>query len=298
MRNVSDTLTTKRADIHRPSAIDPVEYAFVGVFYQGDSEWMGDAYQEDHRELERLLGQDWHLKTVPDGNYARKFTCDHCGAHFAHGALYRHEPTGDLIAVGHICAATVLLPGTTQMDRKRKLAERSAKAAKTAAENADRRAVILADNPGLAEALGVDHHITRDISQRFHGPKATLSEKQIALVFKIQRDEAEKAVREAEYQAKATPVVEGKGTIITGEVVSTKWVQSLYGDTLKMLVLDDRGFKVWGTVPSALEVERHDRVSFTANTEQSHDDVSFGFFKRPRKSINLSTTETSQEEAA
>lgn len=286
---------TKRADIHRPSAINPVDYAFIGIFYQGDSEWIGDAYIADHRELERLVGEDWHLKTVPGGNYAAKFTCDHCGAHFAHGALYRHEPTGELLAVGHICAATVLLPGTTQMDRKRRLAERAAKAARTAAENAEKRAALLEGNPGLAEALEADHHISRDIKRKFLGSHPDLSDKQIALVFKLQKDVAEREVRLAEEKAKATPVIEGKGVVITGKVLSTKWVEGYYDNVLKMLVLDDRGFKVWGTVPSALSAEREDRVSFTANTEQSRDDETFGFFKRPRLSTNLTTT---SEEAA
>lgn len=63
-----------------------------------------------------------------------------------------------------------------------------------------------------------------------------------------------------------------------------------------MLVLDDRGFKVWGTVPAALERDEHggmtvgtiaekgDRVTFTARLEPSSDDETFGFFKRPRRS--------------
>jgi hypothetical protein len=51
-----------------------------------------------------------------------------------------------------------------------------------------------------------------------------------------------------------------------------------------MLVRDDRGFKVWGTVPSSLpNTDRGDKVTFTASVERSNNDETFGFFKRPSK---------------
>jgi hypothetical protein len=70
---------------------------------------------------------------------------------------------------------------------------------------------------------------------------------------------------------------------VTGTVLSTKWVENKYGSTLKMLVEDRRGFKVFGSVPSALENVRGRSVSFTAALEPSQDDEKFGFFKRPTK---------------
>lgn len=286
---------SERADIHRPSAINPIDYAFLGCFYQGSSEDMMSAYTADHADLEAAAGDAWWERTAPSGNFAQQFSCDHCGAHFSHGVVFRHEPTGELIATGHICAHTVMLPGTTQMDRKRALAERKAQALKTERLNREYREGLLAETPGLAEALETDHYIVQDIARRFHGSNPSLSEKQIALVFKLQREAEERAVERAEQEAKATPVIEGKGVVVTGKVLSTKWVEGYYDSVLKMLVLDDRGFKVWGTVPSALDVKRQDRVSFTANIEVSHDDETFGFFKRPRLAVNL--TQQGQEAA-
>ena len=109
------------------------------------------------------------------------------------------------------------------------------------------------------------------------------------------------AEREIE-NANAEPVVAGRQTI-TGVVVSTKLVDGYYGDVFKMLVKDDRGFKVWGTVPQAIIDEavyqtqirfgpdtsydygvlKGQRVTFTATVEASNDDDKFGFFKRPTK---------------
>jgi len=111
------------------------------------------------------------------------------------------------------------------------------------------------------------------------------------------------AERQAEHQA-AEAITAGK-QMITGEIISTKWVDGFaYGQrVLKMVVRDDRGFKVWGTVPQAIIDEvvyqtqirfgpdtsydygvlKGQRVTFTATVEASNDDDKFGFFKRPTK---------------
>lgn len=274
--------TTNRTDIHRPAEIDPADYAFIEAFYQGASDEMHDAYQAEHRFLEDTLGELWHETTVPGGNYNVKRTCDHCGAAFAHGALYRHEPTGELIAVGHICAAHTMLPGVDKAARSRKAAERAAKAAKAAKANEVLRAEILDANPGLAEAFQVDHYIITDIKRRFLSRYPELSEKQIALVLKLAAEAPARAAKLAADADAARPVIEGKAVVVEGEILTTKVQYGDYGSTLKMLVLDDRGFKVWGTVPSAVTATRGDRIRFTASTEASRDDETFGFFKRPR----------------
>ena len=53
-----------------------------------------------------------------------------------------------------------------------------------------------------------------------------------------------------------------------------------------MLVKDDSGFKVFGTVPSSISrVSKGDVVEFTATLEPSKDDPKFGFYKRPSKAV-------------
>lgn len=113
------------------------------------------------------------------------------------------------------------------------------------------------------------------------------------------------AVWEAEKQARhaaAEAITAGKQTI-TGKIISTKWVDGFaYGQrVLKMVVVDDRGFKVYGTVPQAIidagaestvclgeerwdyEALKGQRVTFSATVQASDDDDKFGFFKRPTK---------------
>lgn len=93
----------------------------------------------------------------------------------------------------------------------------------------------------------------------------------------------------------AEDIVSGK-QVITGEVISAKWKESQYGQSFKMLVKDERGFKVWGTVPTKImdsvvgegnPISGDDmkgvKVTFTATVTASYDDAQFGFYSRPTK---------------
>lgn len=78
---------------------------------------------------------------------------------------------------------------------------------------------------------------------------------------------------------------------ITGEILYTKWYESDYGPCLKCTIRDDRGFRVFGSVPTAIvdytESEKIDligqRIHLTGTVTQTEDDNKFGFFKRPAK---------------
>ena len=78
------------------------------------------------------------------------------------------------------------------------------------------------------------------------------------------------------------PVIEGR-IVVSGNVLAVKVQEGYYGWEQKMLVRDDRGFKVWGTVPSCIEPERGNRIEFTATVNKSDKDETFGFYKRPSK---------------
>lgn len=127
-----------------------------------------------------------------------------------------------------------------------------------------------------------------------------LSVRQIECVLAVPAQVAEQKAREAaeaERLANAEPVIEGL-VVIEGEIVGDKWVPGYTyssGDVHKMIVLDDRGFKVYGTWPRSLDVEIGDRVSFLADVEMSRDDRLFGFFKRPRQARKI---EAEMEEAS
>lgn len=125
-----------------------------------------------------------------------------------------------------------------------------------------------------------------------------LSAKQVAAAAKVLQARIDRdAARKAEKDSLA-PVVPGRGAI-TGTVLMVKYQTGQFGDTWKMLVKDDRNFKLWGTVPAAVfdaqraEVDEDTnpspealvgrKVAFTGTVEASGDDPTFGFYSRPAK---------------
>lgn len=99
-----------------------------------------------------------------------------------------------------------------------------------------------------------------------------------------------RASREALKPPKA-PVPAGR-VEVTGTVISTREEWSQYGTQFKALVEDDRGFRLWGNLPSAIyRAEKGDRVTFVAALTASRDDEFFGFWKRPTKAAYLDEQE-------
>ncbi|WIC89588.1 hypothetical protein SEA_GARDENB_30 [Microbacterium phage GardenB] len=134
------------------------------------------------------------------------------------------------------------------------------------------------------------------------------------MVEAVRSNIAKRAQREAEL----VPAPEGRVTV-TGEIVGTKVVEGDYGTAYKVTVKDDRGFRVYVSLPKAqadqafdeyyeaLEAagkSRYDfgpacwflgadgtdekgvkgrRITFDAALERSRDDASFAFGKRPTK---------------
>jgi hypothetical protein len=91
--------------------------------------------------------------------------------------------------------------------------------------------------------------------------------------------------------AESGPVADcpnGRETV-TGTVTGIKTVDTDYGTQYKMTVLDDRGFRVYGTAPSAFrfdaKFEVGCRVEFFAELIRSDNDATFGFYKRPSKPV-------------
>lgn len=160
-------------------------------------------------------------------------------------------------------------------DAQDRVARREAEEAAQAAEVEEARARYSAEHPEAVEALQAlrPGAFAESVRASF-AARGYLTAAQAEAVVRIAAEQAS--------EPEPSPVVEGR-IRVTGTVRSTKWVDNAYGGSLKMLVVDDRGFKVWGSVPSALSVERGDRVAFTATVKASDDDETFGFYSRPAK---------------
>lgn len=269
-----------RTDVHSPTNLVTEDYDFAYAY---------DAHptQGDRGAcvpfVNMLLAEGYSFGRVHGGD-----TCDHCGARLRYVAVLKHRPTMTLIKVGETCLDNRFDLATPEFHRLRKAAElnRAEQRIKNArlawfAVDEDREVAFHWADAMVSEGdygyNGMRHTFVSHI--RRYG---TVSDKFVRAICRdmarTERIAAERAI-EAE---KATPVV--TGTVqITGEIISVKFQDNAYGGRLVMTVRDDRGFKVWGSVPSSISAERGQRVTFLASVEVSDRDETFGFFKRPRK---------------
>lgn len=308
---MTKTKQTKRTDPHRKGAIIPGEYIHV-LSYNGATMvdgWpippFGGNCEMDRRVYDaegRLVKNGEHdpdgcccvigLLYVAKAKFAQHGTtgkCTACGASFVYGEVWKHEPTGEHIHVGHICGEKYGFMVDRSAFELAAGRHRQATATQLKRQmNAKKRADFLAEHPGLEEALKIDHYIIKDIADRFT-QWCSISEKQVALVMKIARELANPKPEEVHVDA---PV--GQQTF-TGRVVSVKSVEGYYGWTTKMLVKveqDGGCWLAWGTAPAKLLDAARDHgcnlkgclVEVTANLTRGNDRY-FALTKRPRGTI-------------
>lgn len=280
--------TAPRTDAIRPSAIDPADFQFIGVIELYDPE-------DDRPTI--FPGDGELLESVssnPDRPREDVGICDHCGARLRFAAIHRQISTNRYVVFGQTCADETLgVDGRRALEAKR-AKDAAAARRKNQREEAERQANLAETKRLYPEAVqildGYDGHndFLLDIASKF-ARFGNLSEKQAnAVVRAAERD----AAIEAEKLA-AEPVPEGK-QLVTGEVVKSYLKEDIYdGFKQVWIVKDDRGFKVWGTVPKAIRTHndfddenfglKGKRVSFEATLVQSSKDPKFGFSKRPSK---------------
>mgnify|MGYP001190719078 CR=1 FL=1 len=112
-----------------------------------------------------------------------------------------------------------------------------------------------------------------------------------------ERAKEQRIMQEAYDKAEPIPVTDER-IKFTGVIEKTYFKDSQWGGSIRMFFVDDRGFKLNGSVGKAF-VEKYDydedgdyrtrtlaegtRVSFVAKVTPSDDDPKFGFIKRPNK---------------
>jgi hypothetical protein len=213
------------------------------------------------------------------------------------GAIHVGGKVIEVPKVCYLCHGVGFTTDTLRLEanRAKARARREAKAAKEwAAGQADRDAQAAAEQArrdewaaNHADVIAALPSIGGDFGQNLRDQFAANGELREKAVELIRADIAARAT--------AGPVPAGR-VVVTGEIVGTKVAVSYdpFGRevrTPKMIVRDDRGFKVFGTMPSSLDAAKGDRVTFSATVEASQDDETFGFFKRPTKASVLQVAE-------
>jgi hypothetical protein len=262
----------RRHDCHRPGAIIPAHYSHIKSFNLASSEdgWPVPSWGINCELDFRIVDEKGNLvrngEHRPDGKccvmrinqtMAKAQTgrrhgagkCTVCGAAFVYGDVWVHEPTGEVIYIGHDCADKYeLLADRSAWELQLGRLRQAAAVEGLKAMRAEEREAFLAKHEGLAEDLTVEHPIIADIASRFREHRS-LSDKQIALVRKL-ADE----VRNPKPAEANVPAPTGK-VVFTGQIVSVKSYESYYGLQLKctVKVTTDAGvWLAWGTLPAQI----------------------------------------------
>ena len=307
---------TTRTDIHRPSAegFDPQDYTLFGVYslvkeikvVDGIALVLGNGFTESFHwepspfaiDTEALESHGWSTDIITNANgderdsvHARQ--CAHCGQRLQYGALLTNDREKSLIVIGEQCLWNRFQDVTAEQFHQLR-EDTKAKAAAT--RSLERKNTVLKDNPELAKAYDSTNSFVQDVMRRFDR-KGEITERQLDAVLKVLKRDAERAERQAQWDKEAESAADaptGKVTI-TGEIISTKWQDSAYGSTHKMIVKSDDGWKLWVTVPSSVYDPSDQslpitgkRVTLTATVTPSNDDPKFAFGKRPSKAVLVS----------
>ena len=275
-----------RIDTHRPSAIEPSEYAFVSFHsHRADDVWESISEQQAFRS--HMISTGAKFSTHSHGG-----SCHVCGAHAYTVARFHHAPTNTYVEVGEICAEKLHSGEALNFRSFRAKAKAGMEAAAGKA-----KAVRFLKDAGVTCAY--DIWLQKDYDN-WEWEEATIfdivsklvrygsiSDKQVAFISKLMKkidDRAEIAAqRAAEAEAAAPIPCDGERIHVRGEVITTKYVETNFGEILKMLVRHADGWKVWGSVPASIDPLRGDIVTFDAKVNVSKDDEKFGFFSRPTK---------------
>ena len=296
---------TTRTDIHRPSStdFDPESYKYIGVidlnpFEVSDSdgrvEVVIDETDIDFDEVENLIkrgympaalyGINYEITsdTIVDSIYEDIKTCGHCGSRLRFAAVMAHEQSMEFIVVGQDC----LTNRFNEMSAADFKALRdAAKKAAQEAKKVEQRAALIAEHPELAGAAESGNTFIQDVMRKFYR-YGELSDRQIAAVKTALVRDAEQAERKEVWATEAELAADaptGKVTV-TGEIVSVKSQETMFGSTLKMIVKTEDGWKLWVTVPSGITAQDGlpgHKVTLTATVTPSDRDPKFAFGKRP-----------------
>ena len=233
-----------RADIHRPSAIRPEEYAYVLSYSLATTcdGWPVPAVNVDAVMALRAAGARFAMT----GGLGK---CSVCGAAYVYGDVWQHEPTGEHVHVGHDCADKYqLIADRREYEREIGAARVRSAREHESAMRVERRAAYLAERPDIAAALQTDHAIVRDIAANLlHWGQLTSNQE--ALVLKL----AAESTREEKPHVPA-PVGEKRQTF-RGTIVGAKLVESAYGTDVKITVEVETAGGSWlayGTAPAGV----------------------------------------------
>ena len=269
-----------RNDVHSPKNLVTEDYDYIWAFDNRQPFVFGTDFA---LEIAQKLGRS----NRPHGDNHR---CDHCGAHIRYVAVLEYKPTGDYITVGETCLDNRFDRATADFQRMRKQAVLDQKQQRIM----KLKIQFVLDNPDIAWLLDESvpeviawNDFVQDISRKLK-LYGELSDAQMNAVRKSYEKALEnEAKRATEPKINWIPAsVSSDRVIVTGEVLSSKWIYSDFGDQLKMMFMvttEHGSYKLWMTVPRGMSGDRGERAKIKVKIMAgwAEDDSSLGKGNRP-----------------
>lgn len=276
-------MARQRTDIHRPGVIEPSEYEYILTLYPIEGSFYGiDTFNLPSSVLQRhILSTGGKMAGIGRGG------CDICGAAHKYSDIFFHTQSKEYIRVGQTCGSKLFGENAERF----RLAKDRAKfiAGK-------KKCAFLLETEGLQECLEIAyltktedwHNIfkyevdkIKDIVATIE-KKGTLSEKQSDYLRSLLSKLYSKNAYHYDMAIAEIPPLKTGRQEVTGKAVHTKWVESGYGGTTKMLFLTDNGQKIWATMPSGMMSDIEEGESYTIKvTIEESDKANFYFGSRP-----------------
>lgn len=273
--------------IHTPANFDPANYEIVDYIDNKRPAYYGQPIQQ--LELEIREWTETNIRLFGENFHSRIHKCEHCNhsGHVRYIAVVNYIPTNTLHSFGYICAERLEIKDKAAF--RLRFIKDKASIDHAKAESYKLRAKFNETNEEFlkvlenASKMNLSNGFLIDIIAKFHNTNNVPSELQVKMFLISFEKYLNFQKCHEEEQTQLTSCPEGRITI-SGTILAIKNHESQFGLSWKMLVLDDRKFKIWGSLPSKLSVEdKGKKVKFDAMITKSNKDQSFGFFKRPTK---------------
>lgn len=262
----------------------PSEYKVIGYAYSaecGDGEFEAEVETDDF-----VLPELVKMEIV--GMVHGKTTCNHCNGSVRNVIIAIHN-SGSFHVFGTTCGNHLSGFSAAKFDnvKEKTLAQMRKK------QKANKISALFQQNAGLEEALDSDNKICKSIKENLL-KYAELSDKQIALAFKMAEQTNKFKELNAIKNATSSEVTEGKLKKQKVTIISKK-VGEFDGfggvkEVKAVLVLEhELGFRLYGKInmyPALDSMVAGDSVLFTGTVTKSDKDPYFGFFKRGGIEVN------------
>ena len=272
--------------------IEPKDFEFIGIFFQHIG------FEENfHGEKEEIFVSEYDeiINVMEEKNYKWNpiygenvpeirewMNCTICGHRMHNGSAFVNIKTNEIHVIGNDCSIKLKMMDKSLFNYKKRVAQNKMLFKKGL------------EKYNFEESLfSRDHYILESLKSNLTKYNK-LSEKQVELVYKInkQLDEMEienekREKHEEEISSKRKTAVSGKNVIVNGTILSTKVKEDMYGMTHKMLLETEDYWKLWVSVPIKLEEENWNKIigtkiSIKCTVTPSSNDKFFAFGKRPR----------------